>query len=484
MRRLSVQADHAVATEVLCRKIPCQSHAAGVVMVRRAVLATLAAFAPAPAAALDIGPVRFSGEMRLRYESLQGQFRAGRTGGDQGFYARTLVLAEIDAGRLTFGAELQDSRAWGTDAGSPLTASLVNPADLLQAYVKLPTPDPFAAKGEAELMLGRMTLDIGSRRVMERVEFANVISNFTGAYWRTRRPGGHELHALVVVPLALRPLDRAGLDDNRPQGDEEEWGRLIWGVHYRHANALPGLAPGIWAEASLYGFRDADRADAPTPDRRWLQPNVRLFRPPAANRRWSFEVDAFHRSGARRATAAATDRRDLDVSAWKVHANVGYQFDAPWSPLIRLDWDYASGDEDPTDGAFEQYERLLGSRRTDLGNTGIHGPFQYQNINAPGGRVEVRPTSRLDARVAYKAAHLASARDGWAGAGVRDATGRSGTFIGHAFDWRARYWLARDRSRLEVGGALLLRGDVAKSAPNAARNGDSVYGYVQVTTTF
>jgi hypothetical protein len=450
----------------------------------RSVLLACVALVATPAAAFDIGPVRISGEARLRYESLQGQFRTGRAGGDQGTYARTLVLAEIDAGRLTFGAEFQDSRAWGTDAGSPLTASLVNPADLLQAYVKLPTPDPFTAKGEAELMLGRMTLDIGSRRVMERVEFANVISNFTGAYWRTRRPGGHELHALIVSPVAFRPLDRASLDDNRPQGDEEEWGRLIWGVHYRRANALPALAPGIWAEASLYGFRDEDRAGAQTPDRRYLQPNIRLFRPPAANRRWSFEIDAFHRSGTRRATAAATDRRDLDVSAWKVHANVGYQFDAPWSPLIRLDWDYASGDEDPADGAFDQYERLLGSRRTDLGNTGIHGPLLYQNINAPGARIEVRPTSRLDARVAYKAAHLASARDVWGAAGVRDASGRSGTFIGHTFDWRSRYWLVPDRARLEIGGALLLQGDFAKSAPNAARNGDTVYGYAQVTTSF
>lgn len=437
-----------------------------------------------PAAAFDIGPVSISGETRLRYESLQGQFRAGRTGGDQGFYARTLVLAEVPAGPLTLGAELQDSRAYGTDAGSPLTASLVNPADLLQAYVRFATPDPFDAKGEAELKLGRQTLDIGSRRVMERVEFANVISNFTGAYWRTRQPGGHEIHALIVAPVSFRPLDRPSLDDNRPQGDEEEWGRTIWGVHYRRANALPDLASGIWAEFALYGFHDEDRTGEPTPDRRYLQPNLRLFRAPAANRRWSFDLDVFHRSGTRRATSAPGDRRDLDVAAWKFHANVGYQFDAPWSPLIRLDWDYASGDDDPTDAAFDQYERLLGSRRTDLGNTGIHGPFQYQNINAPGGRIEVRPTARLDARLAYKAAHLASARDTWAGAGVRDPSGRSGTFIGHAFDWRARYWLAPERVRLEVGGALLLRGEFAKNAPNAARNGDSVYGYAQVTTTF
>jgi hypothetical protein len=67
---------------------------------------------------------------------------------------------------------------------------------------------------------------------------------------------------------------------------------------------------------------------------------------------------------------------------------------------------------------------------------------------------------------------------------VRDPSGRSGTFIGHAFDSRARYWLAPERVRLEVGGALLLRGEFAKNAPNAARNGDSVYGYAQVTTTF
>ncbi|MFZ4122344.1 MAG: hypothetical protein ACOYKM_11850 [Caulobacterales bacterium] len=73
------------------------------------------------------------GETRARYETLSGQFRARGTGGDQILVFRTLALGEADTGPITLGLELQDSRAYLDDSGTPLTTTIVNPLDVLQA---------------------------------------------------------------------------------------------------------------------------------------------------------------------------------------------------------------------------------------------------------------------------------------------------------------------------------------------------------------
>jgi len=64
------------------------------------------------------------GETRVRYETLQGQFRADGEGGDQLLLFRSLLLAEADTGPISFGVEIQDSRTYLADAGTPLSSSI------------------------------------------------------------------------------------------------------------------------------------------------------------------------------------------------------------------------------------------------------------------------------------------------------------------------------------------------------------------------
>lgn len=423
-----------------------------------------------------------SGQFRARYETLDGQFRAGGSGGDQALALQTLLAVEADAGPVRFGIELQDSRAYLDDAGTPLTTSIVNPADILQLYAKLGFDGAFG-QTEASLKLGRQTVSIGSRRVIERVEFANVIFAYTGAYWSSRNARGDEWHALYVSPVGRLPGDRASIGRNDVSGDEEQWGRRFWGLQYRRANVFGDTLPGTSAEIFFYGLKERDTGAVATPNRDYLQPGLRLFREPATST-VDFDVEGAYRTGSRRQTAAAADVRDLDVSAWTLHAHVGYTFDHRWRIRASLDYDYASGDDAPGDGRYDRYERLFGARRTDLGNTGVHGPLSPENIDAPGFRIEIAPTSRLDARVAYKAARLASARDSWTVAGVSDPSGQSGRFVGHAIDGRTRYWVIPASLRMEIGASLLMKGRFASEAPNAPREGDTTFFYGQFVQTF
>ena len=206
------------------------------------------------------------------------------------------------------------------------------------------------------------------------MDFANVIKSYTGAHFSSVSPGGDELHAILVVPTARFPNERDDLDDNRLSGDEEQWGRRIWAVHYRRANILPVAAPELSAELFVYGLEEKDTSDFETADRSHYAPGFRLYRKPLAGR-WDIDIEGALRKGERSATTDPADRPALDVDAGRLFAAVGYTFNTPWQPRIAPEYYYASGDDDPDDEDFEQHERLFGSRRSDLNNTSIHGPL-------------------------------------------------------------------------------------------------------------
>lgn len=446
------------------------------------VVGLLLICSPVSAQPRDGPSIRIAAEWRARYETLDGQFRASGSGGDQMLAFRTLLLAEAYTGRVTWGAELQDARSYLDDEGTPLGTSIVNPLDLLQLYGR--TRLHQGAGGSAtDIQIGRMTLDIGSGRQVERVEYANVIVNYTGAYIRSVAQNGDELHAFYVVPVGGRPTDFESLKQNALSGDEEETSRRYWTVHYIRPNLLGRSVERVSGELFVYGLQETDEPSVPTPNRNYLTPGVRIAREPAVGE-WDLDVEAAYRTGRRRATSNPADLRDLSVRAWTLHAMVGKTFDHPWRPRIAVDFDYASGDRKPDDQRFDQYERLFGGRRTDLGHTGIHGPLTPANLLAAGGRIEVRPGPRWDARLAYKAAYLASSTDAWVVARVRDPSGQSGRFIGHSLDARARYWLVQDEVRLEAGVSGLIGGDLGNQAPDGSRQGDTIYAYAQVTRTF
>lgn len=434
-----------------------------------------------PGVSLASDGFSLSGETRARYETLDRQFRAGGQGGDQIIALRTLVKLEYEGDRFAAGVELQDSRGYLDDLGTPISTSLVNPLDILQANVRVDLAAP-AGFDESTLILGRQTISIGSRRVIERVDFANVIFSYTGAYWRADTPRGDELHVLAVVPVGRQPSGQDDLRDNALSGDEESWGRRFWGVHYRHADALGERLPDTWAEVFLYGLNERDTSKVQTPNRQYIQPGFRLYRAPALGQ-VDFDIEGALRRGDRRASSLATDRNDLDVKASTLHVAVGYSPDNPWGLRVSLDYDYASGDRDPSDGTYEQYERLFGARRTDLGNTSLFGPWTPANLRAPGGRIEVAPHPRWDARIAYKAGFLAEPKDVWTVARLRDPSGASGRFIGHTLDARARYRFNDPDLSAEVGGSVFVPGDFAKTAPNSPGE-TSLFGYLQVLRRF
>jgi hypothetical protein len=199
-----------------------------------------------------------SGSFRLRYESMDNTFRLVGPGQDELLLSRLLVHAQINGERFYGGFELQDSRAWLEQDLTPVGTDDVNALEPLRAYVGY-------RNEQVDIQVGRLTMDVGSRRLVSRNRMRNTINSFTGVRARWSRPGGVGLQAFLTMPVARLPnnLERDRLRNNEFELDQEHWERILWGLHasdVRIGNRLD-------TEWFLYGIREKDRPSLPTRNR-------------------------------------------------------------------------------------------------------------------------------------------------------------------------------------------------------------------------
>ena len=418
------------------------------------------------------------GTFRTRIENMNERFRAGRTGSDQAVVTRLTFKSEIHLGQFTFGGELLDSRAFYNDSGSNVSTTVVNSAELLQAYLRWEAKDIISADSTSTLTAGRMTIDVGSRRFVARNRYRNTINAFTGVDWRWQSAAGREFRAFYLLPVRRLPGDRASLLDNDAEFDEESSDVVFWGLFYK----MP-----VWQKDSLevylFGLDEEDSSGRLTRNREFLTAGFRLLRKPATSQ-FDYVFESVYQFGDSRSTTAAANITDLDHSAHFHHAAVGYSFDYRWQPQLIFQYDYASGDDSPLDGDNNRFDTLYGARRFEWGPTGIYGPFARANLSTPGLRLKLKPARTITSFVAYRGYWLASDKDAWTVAQVRDPTGNTDSFLGHQVEVRVRYNPAPKNLRLESGVAHLFVGDFVEDAPNANSADDVTYVYSQLTFTF
>jgi len=190
-------------------------------------------------------------------------------------------------------------------------------------------------------------------------------------------------------------------------------------------------------------------------------------------------VETAYQFGESRNSAAPTDITNLNHRASFLHGHVGYQFENLWQSRLVMQFDYASGDKDPTDNESNRFVTLFGARRFDFGPTGIYGPIIRGNIITPGLRWEFVPNEKIRAFVGYRAFWLAEKKDGLTAAGLRDVNGNSGRFVGQQLESRWQLNFSK-QLQLELGGAYLMKGEFLEEAPNAPDTGDTFYVYSQI----
>ena len=434
---------------------------------------TACALSATPAFAQNSDGLDLSGTIRLRYEAIADQPRAGFGRDDDLVNLRTTVLAKYQSGPFTVGAELWDSRVYGEDRATPVTTGEVNTLEFVQAWVGAK-----AAIGSTKLaaQAGRFTLNIGSRRLVAADDYRNTTNGYTGLRADIATASGITATALYVLPQQRRPDDAASLRDNAVALDHEGFDLVLWGGTAAKAKALGSIT----AEASFYHLGERDQPGRPTRDRSLDTYGGRVFRDPARGKA-DIELEGYYQSGTISASAAPTAAR-LPVSAWFAHASAGYSFRDTLNTRVSLQYDRASGDG--PGGRYGRFDTLYGMRRADLAPAGLYNAVGRANISTPGARLEIAPSSRWDVFVTYRALWLAERTDGFSTTNVRDASGRSGNFAGHQIDSRVRWWVRPAKLRLELDGVVLAKGRFLEDAPNAPPGGTTAYGAINLTAAF
>jgi hypothetical protein len=417
-------------------------------------------------------------EQRTRYETLDGSFKKDGQGGDQQIPLQLDVALEARLGDWRLGGEFLDARQWGADSGSGVNNTQVDTADFIQAYAAWSKQNLFYSGIGVEVVGGRQTLNLGSRRLVARNAFRNTINSFTGAKVRVTDYSHWQFTGFVTMPVLRTPTSTDDILNDKHQFDEEDTHTLFSGGFLE----VYDLAFGINSELYLYHLDESDSPNNATRNRRYFTPGMRFYIKPATGK-LDFQLETIGQFGTVRATTNAPDGKDLMHQTWMQHADVGYTFDMPWKPRFAFEYDYASGDKHAKDDKDQRFDTLFGARRFDFGPTGIYGAFSRTNINSPGYRINLAPRNNVQLGISHRAFWLASATDGWGSTGLRDPTGNSGSFIGHQLELTARYDF-NSSLNFETGWTHLFKGEFAKQAPSAPNGQDVDYFYVQSQLRF
>jgi len=414
---------------------------------------------------------------RTRYEFMDNEFRANQSGMTDIIAFRTLVngRARLPAG-FTIGGELQDSRTL-SDGNTQLNTTIVNAAELLRGYIEFNRQATMGGNFTAQA--GRMTLDVGSRRFVARNGFRNTINNFNGIdlNWHgDKHLAGFHLRGFWTLPIFRLPDSPEQLHRNSAVFDEENFNLQFWG--FFTANDYSKIGRG---ELFILGLHEKDAGSRATQNRQLYTPGFRLLKTPAASN-IDYEFESAFQIG--QSHASPVSDRSLDHFAHFHHLAIGYTFPVVWTPRIAALYDFASGDDNPSDGKNGRFDTLYGARRFDLGPTGIYGAFARTNMHLPGVRLNLRPHARVDASINYRAQWLASKRDAWGITGVRDSSGQSGSFVATQFDAQVQWLVSPGNLAVEVGYAHLFAGHFIHHAPNAGHRGDINYFYTQAVINF
>jgi Alginate export len=125
-----------------------------------------------------------------------------------------------------------------------------------------------------------------------------------------------------------------------------------------------------------------------------------------------------------------------DIRAWGETFGAGYRFNnIYWHPRFFGQYDYASGDKNPSDGVHGAFDTMYPTAHDRFG---VSDQFGWQNIVAGREGITIEPRRRWTITGQYLDFWLASATDGLyntsGGMIVRDTTGRAGKHIGEEFD--------------------------------------------------
>jgi Alginate export len=392
-----------------------------------------------------------SGEHQSRFEHYDNNVFVGASPNDGAFFLRTTLDAKYQRDGFSVQAEMMDARQGQADRDTRLSNSHVSTLDLLQANVGY----SFGANNTSEIRVGRFTQDWGSRTLVARNRYRNTINTLDGVAFNHRQANGNEFKFMSAQPVRRTPRDRASLLDNEHRGDKSSEALRVHGVFASLPNLLPDLFDADLSLETYYlALKEKDTRKLETSNRDLHTFGFRV-RSAAAVNEWDINLESIFQTGERRASSNPLDTADLDHRAFYQRIELAYSFDTPSRLRAIFEFNYASGDESPTDGDSGRFDTLLGVTAFEFGPVSLYAPFSRSNLITPGIRLTATPWANVALMADYRHFWLAEDKDSWGRTGRRDVTGNSGDYIGQHLELRVRWSVVPGNVRIDSGLIIL-----------------------------
>ncbi len=412
----------------------------------------------------------------------------GRGGGrsEDSTYVLNRVRFNIDADvheHLRTFVQFQDSRFWGWEGKNGHTYILEpvgfgtdnanNRIDIHQAYVdikKLFNPNLVFRVGRQEIIWGTPGPgDIG-HRVLGDFGWSNIGVTFDAirAMWDTERYGA-EAFASV-----LRKFENAG--GGRDRDDEDH---RLFGGRFTFKKLIPNgtlelmyLMDNDQQEVSIEHTAPADTGEMEVHDAGFRAVG-KVGKPVDYFAEYHYQIG------------------DFRGNAHEAHAGVigaGYKVDQiMWKPRFGYEFDWSPGDPRPIQSGSNKHRTFHNFYPTNHAHYGYADLMAWKNMMGHRFQIKVFPTKKLTAWVDLWKFNIDQSRDAWYHAGQGPLRAQS-TFdrtenLGKEVDLTLNYSLYKNVGIL-TGYSRFLGGAAARRVDGSRSDGDTNWGFVQLTVSF
>ena len=395
-----------------------------------------------------------------------------------------LGLAIRPAAWLKIYAQTQDTREWFSTRGNVPGINGTEGGDyfdLRQLCAEFGDVKTFA------LTVGRQPLNYGDNRILADSNWGNFGRTYDGVKLHLQT-GKFWVDAFAVRPVQIRKNE---INDSNSADN-------LLGI-YGGTDAL-----GFQTTELYFIWRDkADEQPDLDPTNR-INPNGSYTGPaqriatlgtrwkskPGALRGYDYSAEFAYQFGDLWTGAKTTPR--LKHRAFALAITGGHTWESTlWKPRIGIEYDYASGDKNPTDGSSQSFQNLFPSVHSKFG---AMDEFSWRNLHDAHVSLKVQPAKNVEVSLDYHALWLADTNDFLYGSNGNTAlrtrtpgrNGRdvrtvgAGSFAGHEIDFTAGWKVNRHFSVL-TGCSHFFAGDYLRAT---GTHSDADFGYVQATLSF
>lgn len=392
------------------------------------------------------------GQFRLRGEFNSRQNYGARINDDlDRVIQRTRIHFDFDVvTNVRAFVQIQDSRLWGEEGS---TLGDLQGLDIHQAYVDFENVFDLPVT----VRVGRQELSYGGQRLVSPLDWHPVGRSWDGvkAWYKGES---------IQIDMFVTDIVEASLTPNGDAHDDDIFAGLYLTANVAESHTLDAYI----FYRNFQGSRFTSESGSPGE----LEDGTAGFRFVGAASGFDYSAEGVLQFG---------DRAGDDVFAYAWVLTLGYRFSDSWKTRVGVEWTFASGDDDPTDGDYETFDPLFPFGHAYQGYNDL---FAWRNGHDFVVKVETSPTKDLWFQLAGHMFRLDSETDAWynaAGLPIRRMTaGGVDKDVGFEIDAHFKYKL-NPATALWVGWSHFFAGEFVE---DTGKSPDSDFFYFQMTVNF